>query len=83
MALEKIELEVPKEMNDVRKFIVQLIVDIKAKKPLADLVAGSLPGLIASVDGYDQLDDEAKTKEAFNLYGLLASDMAKALSGKG
>jgi hypothetical protein len=82
MANVKIELEVPKEMDDVRKFLVQLVADIKNKKPIAELVAGSLPGLIAAVDGYDQIDDEAKTKEAYNLYGLLASDIAKALSGK-
>ena len=81
MALIKLEIEVPKEMNDVRVFIVQLIMDIKAKKPTAELIAGSLGGLMSAIEGWDQLDEEAKLKEAFNLYGLLASDIAKALKG--
>jgi hypothetical protein len=79
MALIKLEVEVPKEMNDIREFIVKLIVDIKAKKPLAEIGASSLPGLIASIEGYDQLDEEAKMKESYNLYGLLVADIAKAL----
>lgn len=82
MALVKIELEVPKEMNDVKEFLVKLVQDIKAKKPIAEMVAGSLGGLITAVEGYDQIDDEAKLKEAYNLYGLLAADLAKALSAK-
>ncbi len=79
MALVKIELEVPKEMNDVRLFVVQLLMDIKAKKSTAELIAGSLGGLMTAVEGWDQLDDEAKMKEAFNLYALLAADIAQAL----
>lgn len=79
MALVKIELEVPKEMNDIRVFLVQVISDLKAKKPIAEVIAGSLGGLMAAVEGYDQLDEEAKLAEAYNLYALLASDIAKAL----
>jgi len=79
MALVKVELEVPKEMNDIRLFIAQLLLDIKAKKPVTEIMAGSLGGLMAAIEGWDQLDEEAKLKEAFNLYGLLAADIAKAL----
>ena len=82
MALIKLEVEVPKEMNDVKEFLVKLIVDIKAKKPITELIAGSLPGLISAVEGYDQIDDEAKLEQAYNLYGLLLADIVKALTHK-
>lgn len=82
MELVKREVEVPKEMNDVAMFLVQLVGDIKAKKPIAEIIAGSLAGLMASVEGWDKLDDEAKLKEAYNLYGLLLADLAKALTAK-
>lgn len=82
MDLVKVELQVPKEMNDVREFLVKLLVDIKAKKPIAELVAGALPGLIAAVDGYNKISDEAKAKEAYNLYGLLVADVIAALTVK-
>lgn len=79
MALVEVKLNVPKEMNDIRLFLVQLVVDLKAKKPMAELIAGSLAGLMAAVEGYEQLGDEAKLAEAYNLYALLAADIAKAL----
>jgi hypothetical protein len=82
MALVELKIEVPKEMNDIRVFLVQLISDIKAKKPTTEIIAGSLGGLMASIEGFDQLDEEAKMKEAYNLYGILAADIAKALAGK-
>lgn len=82
MALVKVEREVPKEMKDVADLLVQLIRDIKAKKGLAEIAAGALPGLMASIEGFDQLDDEAKLGEAYNLYGLLVADIARALAGK-
>ena len=80
--LVKRELEVPKEMNDVALFLVKIVADIKAKKPVAELLAGSLAGLMSAVEGYDLLDDEAKLAEAYNLYGILVSDLAKVLLAK-
>lgn len=80
MALVSLKVDVPKEMNDIRVFLVQLIADIKAKKSVAEIVGGSLGGLMAAIEGWDQLDDEAKLKEAYNLYGVLLGDIAKALS---
>lgn len=82
MALVEETVLVPKEMQDVRVFLVQLMKDIKAKKGVAEIAAGSLGNLMAAVEGYDQLDDEAKLSEAYNLYGLLVADIAKVLSGK-
>lgn len=80
MELVKLEIEVPKEMNDVRLFLVQLVNDIVAKKGVTEIIASSLPSLITAVDGFQKLSEEAKAKEAYNLYGLLAADLAKSLA---
>ena len=82
MALVEISLAVPKEMNDVRLFLVALVEAIKAKKSLAEISAGSLPGLMSAIEGFDQLDDEAKLAEAYNLYALLVADLARVLLAK-
>lgn len=81
MQLVQVSVDVPKEMNDVRLFIGQLISDIKAKKSTTEIIGGSLGSLMTAIEGWDQLDEEAKSKEAFNLYGLMAADIAKALKG--
>ncbi len=78
--LVEVKLSVPKEMNDVRLFLGKLVADIKAKKPIAEIAAGSLPGLMSAVEGWDQLDEEAKLAESYNLYALLAADIAAALA---
>jgi len=80
--LVDVTVQVPKEMKDVKDFLVKLLEDIKAKKSITEIAAGSLPGLITAVDGFEKLDDEAKAKESYNLYGLLVADVAKALAGK-
>ena len=61
---------------------MKLIGDIKAKKPVAELIAGSLGSLMSAVEGYDQLDEEAKMKEAHNLYGILVGDLIQVLTAK-
>ncbi len=82
MALVKLELEVPKEMNDIRLFVVKLVADLKAKKPITEVIGGALAGLMTAIEGFDQLDEEAKMKEAYNLYAMLAADIAAVLTVK-
>lgn len=77
-----LSIDVPKEMNDVRIALVELIEDIKAGKSITDIAAENLPNVMKAVEGFDQLDDEAKTEQAYDCYGLTASGIAKALMKK-
>lgn len=81
MELVKVEVEVPKEMLDVKNFLVGLVKDIKAKKSIVEISAGSLPALMTAFDGFDKLSEEAKAAQSYDLYALLAADIAKALKG--
>ncbi len=55
------ELEVGKELSEIADLIAKVIVEIKAKKELAVIAAECLPDLMAAVQGYELLADEAKT----------------------
>lgn len=79
MAIElvKEEIQVPKEMQDVRKFLVGLVEDIKAKKDVSLIAAENLPTLMIAIEGFSQLGEEAKDEHAPMLFGLLAADLAK------
>ena len=58
MALK--QLEVAKELDDCFLAIKQLVSDMKAKKSLAEIVASSLPALMAASEGLSLVDDELK-----------------------
>lgn len=77
-----VTIQVPKEMNDVKVLVVELIKDIKAKKSPGELVAENIPGLMAAMDGMDKLGAEAQDAAAYDLAGLLAAELAKVLTGK-
>ncbi len=79
MELVKLEVEVPKEMLDVKNFLVELVQDIKAKKGIAAIAGENLPNLIVAFDGFEKLGEEAKSEQANNLYGILVADLIKAL----
>lgn len=82
MELVDVALKVPKEMNDIKVALVGLVEDIKAKKGVASIIAENIPALMAAIEGFDKLGEEAKSAEAYNLYGLLLSDLTKALTAK-
>lgn len=70
-------LDLPKELNDIRLCIVELVADIKAKKDLTVIVAETVPNLIRAVEGFDALDAETKDAAALNVGALLLTDLAK------
>ena len=80
MTIKK-ELEVGKELSEVADAVAKLVADLKAKKELAVVVAESLPGLMAAIQGYDQLDDEIKSSAGIDSLLYAASELAKALKG--
>ncbi len=68
-------LNVPKEMSEVADALAGIIIDIKAKKPLVEILAGNLQKLMVAVEGFDQLDDEQKSPEFANAIGYLVSQL--------
>jgi hypothetical protein len=79
METKLVQLEIPKEMDDIRVFLVAVVADIKAKKQAMEIVSGNLQKLIDAVAGFEKLGEEAKSDQAYNCYGLLVSDLIKVL----
>ena len=77
-----ISLEVPKEANEVKNFIVELIKDIKGKKEVTAIVAENLAGLMSAIDGFDKLSTESKEKEIYNLAAVLVADLIAVFTDK-
>lgn len=75
-------VKLPKEMQDVRVLVVELVKDIKAKKSPMEIAGENLPLLIAAAEGMDKLGAEAKDAAAIDLGALLAADISKVLLGK-
>lgn len=62
VVMEDLIIPVPKEMNDVKKCFEKLSQDIAAKKPIAEIAAGSLINLSAAINGAQKLPTIAKQK---------------------
>lgn len=75
----KEEVELTKEANDIRKFVVGLLSDIRAKKDVAGIIAGNLQGLISAVEGYEKLPVEVRHPAFYNVSGLLAADITRVM----
>lgn len=70
MGLQKREEEYAKELDDVGYALVELVKDIKAKKPVAEIAGENLPNLMNALNGMDQLDDELDQHRAVALRTL-------------
>lgn len=79
MAIELVQqtVQIPKEMKDVKDLLVVLVKDIKAKKSVAEISGDALPRLVAAIDGFDKLGEEAKSPQAAMLGGLLAGEIGE------
>lgn len=72
-------LEVPKEMSEVIDAVTAIVLDIKLKKPITEIIAGNLQRLMTAVDGYDQLDEEQKTPQFINAVAYLVAQLGPVL----
>lgn len=70
---------VPKEAKDVKDLVVGLVKDIVAKKSIAEISGDALPKLMAAVEGFSALAEEAKSPQIAVLAGLLAGEVGEAL----
>jgi len=80
--LEDVAVKCPKELNDIRKAVVGIVKDIKAKKDLVSIAGGNLQALSDAIAGLEQLDDELKEAlpEAVACLGVMAGEIVGALA---
>jgi hypothetical protein len=72
-------LEVPKEMSEVVDAVTGIVLDIKLKKPVAEILAGNLQKLMTAVEGYEKLDEEQKTPQFVNAVAYLIAQLGPVL----
>lgn len=82
MEVVKKEIEVPKELNEVCVFVVELLKDIVAKKDIAAISAENLPNLMAAVNGFEAMKEELKDDKVFDLAALMVADIVKVFKKK-
>jgi len=56
-------VKVAKESSEVFDALTSIVTDAKAGYSIPDISARNLPKLVEAVRGYEQFDDEAKSKE--------------------
>lgn len=80
MDLVKIEIEVPKELNEIGDFVVLLLQKLVVEKlPIAEALASVMPAGILAVEGFQKVGEEAKSKEVYDFAALFAAKVAKLL----
>jgi hypothetical protein len=81
MTVQKVTvtMEVPKELKEIIDAESGILRDIKAKKPIAEIVAGNLQKLIAAVEGFDKVDEEIKSDGKDEAAGYLVQQNMDAL----
>lgn len=84
MAIETKQTLVAKELSDAMVLLVEVVKQARAGKPLADIVSGSLPLMIAAIAGIDSVDDElgANFEVALATIGSHAGELVAALLKK-
>lgn len=75
-------VKLPKEANEVRFFIIELLKDIRAKKTVAQISEENLANLWTAVQGFDVLDDECKDPAIYKLGALTGADMIEVFTAK-
>jgi hypothetical protein len=72
-------LEVGKETLEVFDLVAELIKEIKAKKPLAEIAASNLPLLYSALEGADKIGAELKSDVKEVTIALGVAKIAKAI----
>lgn len=74
-----VSLEVPKEGKDVIDAATGIFADVKAKKPVSEVMAGNLTKLFAAIEGFNLLSEEMKSKYRSDLAAYLTKGLMDAL----
>lgn len=75
--LVDINCKVPKEMNDVKVFVVELLKDMKAGKDAASILSENLANGYKAIEGASNIPVEAKqaAKESAVLAGHMGAEI--------
>lgn len=79
---KKLEVEVAKESYEVFEAMEGLVKDIKAKKPVAEMVGGNLGKLMTAVEGFDKISEEVKSIYFYETAGVGGAKLTRALVGQ-
>lgn len=73
----EVKMSVPKELNDLRVALVELVRDIKAGKDLATLSAENLGNVMSAVGGIEKVPDAVREElgKSMALGGLFAGEL--------
>ncbi len=74
-----VTMEVPKEGKEVIDFVTGILRDIRAKKSIAVITAGSLTGLVKAVEGYENVPEELKSSFRDELTGYTVQQIFESL----
>jgi hypothetical protein len=69
MAVVQKTVDVAKEADDVFMLLLSVLKDVKAGVPVAEIATGNLAKLMTAVEGFSELDDEAKNDRKALLVG--------------
>ena len=78
----KVELNVPKESKEVVDFLAKVVMDLMAKKSIAEVAAGNLAMLMTAVGDFDALGEEMKSQNKDDLAAYLVKTIMSALENK-
>lgn len=78
------QVEYSKELDEAMVFLVSIVKDVKAKKPIGEIATGNLQGLINAIAGAEMLDDEfvEDPSVALQTVGYRVGELAAALVSK-
>lgn len=83
MAKEIRQVEFAKEVDDAMVLVASILRDVREGKPVAEIAAGNLSGLVNAVAGIDQVpaEIEENRKVALQTIGYRFGEIADALLG--
>ena len=81
--IQTMEVSIAKEVDDVGKFIVELVADIRKGKDMAAIVSENLANLVGAIDGISGVVDEVKEnrKVVLATLGMRTGELTDAIIG--
>ncbi len=73
------EVKIGKEICEVGEALAKIVADAKAGKSIAEIAARNLQALVVAVEGFDKIDDEAKSVVGIDSIVYALSQVAKAI----
>lgn len=81
ISTKTVSVVVAKESSEVFECLEKLLLAIKAKQPIAQIVAGNLSELMTAVEGFEEIAAEVKSVEFYETAALGGAKLTRALIG--